>query len=454
MQPKCRGGYYKCLSCNINFCSNCKIKHSKEHKFIEYDKINYICNEHFEVYVKYCKACNKNLCVQCENEHKSHETIYFGDILPNNKENEKQLKELKEYIDKLNNEINEIITKLKYISNSLEIYYKISSTFINRNDNNNRNYQVLTNINEFIQNNSIIIEDIKNIINNTLYNKSINLIDIYTKIKSIKDSNYITSEIDIKEEDINKEIRIINDNNYIILLPDNKSNEEYLEKYCEIKINDKIIPFSYFYKFKKKGRYMIKYSFTSYLRKIKFNDFEKIIKIDMSNLHTGEITDMSEMFSGCSSLEEINLSNCNTENVTNMSKMFSNCRSLKKINLSKINTEKVTDMSEMFSRCSSLKELNLSNFKTEYVNNMSGMFHFCEDLEELNLSNFKTENVTNMSHMFCGSGSLKELNLSKFSTKNVENMYHIFSYCNSLKKNKVITNDEGIFKAYDSCNFI
>ena len=36
------------------------------------------------------------------------------------------------------------------------------------------------------------------------------------------------------------------------------------------------------------------------------------------------------MFSGCKSLTNINLSNFNTQNVTNMSFMFAGCSSLKK----------------------------------------------------------------------------------------------------------------------------
>ena len=39
------------------------------------------------------------------------------------------------------------------------------------------------------------------------------------------------------------------------------------------------------------------------------------------------------MFYDCSSLTNINLSNFNTQNVTNMSHMFSGCSSLKKKNI-------------------------------------------------------------------------------------------------------------------------
>ena len=110
-------------------------------------------------------------------------------------------------------------------------------------------------------------------------------------------------------------------------------NEEDIKK-CEIKINDELIPFNYFYTFKSTGRYEIKYSFKNKLK------------------------NTTLMFRGCSSLTNINLSNFNTNNVTNMGCMFYGCSSLTNINLSNFNTNNVTDMSAMFLNCSSLTSLN------------------------------------------------------------------------------------------------
>ena len=48
----------------------------------------------------------------------------------------------------------------------------------------------------------------------------------------------------------------------------------------------------------------------------------------------------------------LNINNFNTNNVTNMSWMFSGCSSLKKLNLNNFNTNNVTDMRYMFYGCS------------------------------------------------------------------------------------------------------
>jgi len=193
---------YRCITCNNNICPLCKIKHDKNHKIINYDNKNYICNRHNEIYIKYCEKCKINICMKCEKEHKEHNNnIYLGDLLINDNYN---IDEFKEYINILNNNIREIIDKLNNIINNVKIYYNISNNIIK---NENRNYEILKNKNEFINYNNKIINDIKNISNDyNIINKFKNIIKIYNNINNI---NYIISEVDIKEEDINKDIKII-----------------------------------------------------------------------------------------------------------------------------------------------------------------------------------------------------------------------------------------------------
>ena len=74
---------------------------------------------------------------------------------------------------------------------------------------------------------------------------------------------------------------------------------------------------------------------------------------------------MSDMFSECSSLKELNLNNVNTNNVTNMSGMFSRFSSLKELNLNNFNTNNVIKMNRMFSGCSN--DL-IMKIKTQYKN--------------------------------------------------------------------------------------
>ena len=110
---------------------------------------------------------------------------------------------------------------------------------------------------------------------------------------------------------------------------------------------------------------------------------EKLTSIDLSNINTENVVNMSGMFLGCSSLTSLDVSNFNTANVTDMSGMFSGCSSLTDLNLSNFNTSNVTDMSLMFLDCSSLTSLDISTFNTNNVTNMSGMFYNCSNLAEI-----------------------------------------------------------------------
>ena len=163
-----------------------------------------------------------------------------------------------------------------------------------------------------------------------------------------------------------------------------------------------------------------------------FSDCSTLSSLDLSNFNTAIVTNMSYMFNGCSALSSLDLSNFNTAIVTNMSYMFSDCSTLSSLDLSNFNTAIVTNMSYMFNGCSALSSLDLSNFNTAIVTNMSYMFSDCSTLSSLDLSNFNTAIVTNMSYMFNGCSALSSLDLSNFYTKEVRDMSYMFSRCSAL----------------------
>ena len=157
-----------------------------------------------------------------------------------------------------------------------------------------------------------------------------------------------------------------------------------------------------------------------------------LTSLDLSNFNTAKVRDMSYMFYRCSALSSLDLSNFNTAIVTNMSYMFSDCSTLSSLDLSNFNTAIVTNMSYMFNGCSALSSLDLSNFNTAIVTNMSYMFFNCANLSSLDLSNFNTAIVSDMSLMFGGCSVLSSLDLSNFYTKEVRDMSYMFSRCSAL----------------------
>mgnify|MGYP002677879374 CR=1 FL=1 len=177
-------------------------------------------------------------------------------------------------------------------------------------------------------------------------------------------------------------------------------------------------------------------SFSTYTPTSLYCFFENLKKLEtitgLEYLNTAKVTNMSSMFSSCSSLASLDVTHFNTANVTNMRNMFSGCSSLTSLDVTHFNTAKVTDMSYMFSSCSSLTSLDVTYFNTAKVTNMSSMFSSCSSLTSLDVTYFNTAKVTNMYRMFKSCG-LTSLDLSNFNTAKVTNMELMFSGCSNLK---------------------
>ena len=125
---------------------------------------------------------------------------------------------------------------------------------------------------------------------------------------------------------------------------------------------------------------------------------------------------MSGLFHGCSALTEIKgIEQLNTSAVTNMSSLFSNCSSLTNLDLSSWDTSAATSMNSLFSGCSALTEIKgIEQLNTSAVTHMWSLFEGCKSLTSLDLSGWDTSATTDMSGMFSGT-SINRITLgSKF----------------------------------------
>ena len=175
---------------------------------------------------------------------------------------------------------------------------------------------------------------------------------------------------------------------------------------------------------------------TSYL----FYELTNVTSVDVSNLDTSLVTDMSYMFNYCTSLTEITgLKNLNTSNVINMEGAFESCRSLNSLDLSGWNTSKVTSMAYMFEGCTDLVSLDLSGWNTSKVTNMVFMFGGSISLTEIKgLESLNTSNVIEMDNMFYNcqslSGSITIMN------SNISYYEAVFEGCSTATGSKFIVN--------------
>ena len=413
-----KNDFYRCYECKKNLCPLCKTKHDKSHNVYNYDKLNIICNKHNEPFTNYCKKCNSNICYLCEEEHKEHEIILLRKLMIDKKELIIKLNELKKSIDLFNEDINKIIEVLYNVKENLDNYYKIEEYIINNYDKNERNYEILYNINEFINFNNNVLKDINN--ENLIEIKFKNIFNIYNRINNrinnTINKNEIKLKLNIRKEDVNTKIYFLDNTDEEVYLAKKGQREEHHhdflkelnESNVELYINNK------------------KYNYQKYFIPEKQGIYEILLIFNIM------MTDCSYMFYKCYSLTNIDLSSFNTQNVNNMNGMFSCCYNLTNINLSCFNTKNVTDMSDMFSGCSNLTNINLSSFNTQNVKIMSGMFFGCSNLTNINLSSFNTQNVINMENMFYSCSNLKNIVLTSFKTQNVKTMFGMFYNCSSL----------------------
>ncbi|TLG80930.1 BspA family leucine-rich repeat surface protein [Vagococcus zengguangii] len=191
-----------------------------------------------------------------------------------------------------------------------------------------------------------------------------------------------------------------------------------------------------------------------------FVNLDNVKNLDLSSFDTSKVTDMSHMFSGLRGLQSLDLSNFDTSNVTNMSSMFYGSENLTNLKISNFNTSNVERLDGMFAY-TNLSTLDLSNFDTRKVTNFSNMFYIMKNLKSLNLSSFNTDNAKHMFGMFAYSKNLTDINLSTFNTLNVaEDGMNEFMYESGVKnltvsdKFKVPTSTNNFFgEEYFKPNF-
>ena len=213
---------------------------------------------------------------------------------------------------------------------------------------------------------------------------------------------------------------------------------------------------------------------------ISFYNIKTVISV--KRLNTSNVTDMSNMFAGCSGLTSLDVSSFNTSNVIRMQNMFYNCVNLTTLNVSGLVTSKVADMTSMFYGCKSLTSLDLSGFDTSNVTSMSNMFNGCSNLTslsgiedwdvgkvasmnqfmnacasltgELDLSNWDISKCTNFASAFRTTG-LTEINLTNWNPTITTNMANMFRGSSSLTKliapNLVNANVNGLAYFLDGC---
>ena len=383
--------FYFC-SCGLALCPSCQINHrKKKHIVYNYEKKNYWCVEHNDNFISYCQDCKYNLCIKCELRHnENHKLIAFKDILPNknflNKVKSMQNK-FREYIDRLQEEINKIVKTLYSFLDSLNNYYQINEEIVKNYDLRHRNYFSIKNVSNY--NTQNLLYDMNCALEERNIEKKIKLIlDINLKLNTGLDgfypdkgkNNVTIKYIKCNSPGLTGTMRIFGD----------KFVEENCDN-CYLILNNKEMRLITRISYKKK------------------NEEDNLLEIKL--IEVKKITSMNCMFRGCKTLFSLD-------------------------NFSQWDTSYVTDMSCMFSKCTNLKALpDISKWNTSNVQKMNGMFESCESLLYLpDISKWDFSNVTNMNYMFYQCKSLKTFpDISNWNIGKSTSMISMFNDCKNVK---------------------
>ena len=76
---KCK--HYVCGNCKKNIIKQLKAEGSEIHKLTNYYLMDIYCFEHGKKVLGFCKTCKKNFCISCFENHKTHENIFYENII-------------------------------------------------------------------------------------------------------------------------------------------------------------------------------------------------------------------------------------------------------------------------------------------------------------------------------------------------------------------------------------
>lgn len=146
----------------------------------------------------------------------------------------------------------------------------------------------------------------------------------------------------------------------------------------------------------------------------------------------GGATSFYGIFASCCALRKVVIAS-DISDVTDMSQMFLGCSSLRSAPAFNGVIDSVTTMAQMFQDCASLREVPPFNGTAANIAYMDYMFQNCKSLESIPAFPGSTEGLASAAFMFSGCSSLKTIPPFPVSTASLTYFQYMFSDCTSLQ---------------------
>lgn len=159
-------------------------------------------------------------------------------------------------------------------------------------------------------------------------------------------------------------------------------------------------------------------------------------QIESVEVHVSDITSTAGMFQWLFFATEIDVSDLDTSKVTDMSYMFQGCRSLYSVDFSGHDFGAVTSeagLNSMFWMCDLLTSVKLPDKKTGPIKNISRMFSNCISIESIDLSSLRLDTNVDMSELVAESNSLDKIVFPE-AELNEPNMTDMFKHVYYMKE--------------------
>ena len=278
--------------------------------------------------------------------------------------------------------------------------------------------------------------------------------------------NFINLKIEIKEQDIGKDIGIIRQCSTYKLF----KNFEYDD--IEVELNGEKIPIKHKYKeiiggniFKydehQKDQEKSKEIFRqcSQSNHLFYWNFDQVGIYEIKIIFKKKLSSCAGMFCQCKNMTEIDISKFDCTNVLSCESMFASCDNLKKINLGKLDFSLSTSFRCMFYSCENLVDLDVTNFNTKNSKSFAGMFYCCRNIKKIDVSKFDSSKCEEIICMFYGCENITEIDMINWDMSNFKSckgspIHCLFLRCKKLTKIKISGNiNEEALKSVEIFHF-